>query len=548
MKKSSPGSSSLPNTSTSTESGLFRLRKQPRCRKFLWALPLSVLICVAGLNAQSTWNGSVSSDWNDDGNWSAGVPDSNELAVFNSTSSVTAGPINEGEVEVGAIWKTAGSAQTITPLAGATGTSVILRGYSVDLGAGPVNLLVGNTSSAALTFTNLASNNRTTTTITSSGVIHAAGDIYMGFAIGESNGSHKITKTGSGLLYLGDARISNTVQSTFTGGFEIVEGTVQTHFSSTYSAADGWQASPFGFGTLTLTGGTLTAVSGTARTYHNAVALNGSVTLGQTTGGVGAITFSSAAGNATTILRDSTLRTLVTTTFSQNISGSYGLTKTGAGTLILSGTANSYSGDTVVSEGVMYINGTTTATAFEVEDGATLGGSGSILNRSIVVKSGGTLTAGTLTTRGTLTTNGNITLEAGSKFRFDIASAISFDKIYAQGLVSLGGADLQIELTYQPTLGTVFLLVENAGVDPITGFLSYNGQSLADDSIFLATSGSYSQRFRIDYNYTNGTVSGLALTAVPEPQTMALVALGLMAVITFRSRRNRAVALDNIQR
>ncbi len=71
----------------------------------------------------------------------------------------------------------------------------------------------------------------------------------------------------------------------------------------------------------------------------------------------------------------------------------YGLTKTGTGTLTLSG-ASTYSGTTTVSAGTLLVNGALGSGPVSVADGATLGGSGTI-GGVVTVNAGGTLAPGT---------------------------------------------------------------------------------------------------------------------------------------------------------
>ncbi|MEI9894188.1 MAG: autotransporter-associated beta strand repeat-containing protein [Chthoniobacter sp.] len=156
-------------------------------------------------------------------------------------------------------------------------------------------------------------------------------------------GAYGLTKTGEGILDLGNL----TTGSTYSGGFILDGGTVTTYGSATVSSGT-LVSSPFGLGTLTLRSGTLrgqTATSG--RTYYNAVAIDGDVTIGGN-GDTGLLSFSPGTGQVTTLTGDRTLTiNSAQVTWGQNITGAYRLTKDGPGILYLSGANNSFSALTV---------------------------------------------------------------------------------------------------------------------------------------------------------------------------------------------------------
>jgi autotransporter-associated beta strand protein len=111
-------------------------------------------------------------------------------------------------------------------------------------------------------------------------------------------------------------------------------------------------------------------------------------------------------------------------------SGADVFTKLGAGTLVLSNPANTYTGPLTVGSGTLLVNGTLPGTAAgavtDVNPGGTLGGSGTIGSagapRNVSVLGAGTLTGGNPATAagsdpGTLTIDGTISLAAGADFR-----------------------------------------------------------------------------------------------------------------------------------
>jgi fibronectin-binding autotransporter adhesin len=124
-----------------------------------------------------------------------------------------------------------------------------------------------------------------------------------------------------------------------------------------------------------------------------------------------------------------------------DISGAYGLTKTGSGTLRLSGT-NVYTGDTIVSQGTLAFttaglsSGSTynspvisvnsgavldvSGVAFALQGPQTLGGNG-IINGHVTAAAGATVIVGPPGSAGTLTFNNNLTLN-GAALMFDLAN------------------------------------------------------------------------------------------------------------------------------
>jgi fibronectin-binding autotransporter adhesin len=146
--------------------------------------------------------------------------------------------------------------------------------------------------------------------------------------------------------------------------------------------------------------------------------------------------FAATIGNSSTTT-DSTLTITGASTYAGTIVDVLGagtrtvnLTKSGAGTLTLSG-ANTYSGGTTISGGTLLVNNTTgsgTGTgAVSVASIGTLGGNGAI---SGLVTSAGTLVPGDAGV-GTFTLNGGLTTTA-SMFNFEL------DTVAASDLINLG--------------------------------------------------------------------------------------------------------------
>ncbi len=180
----------------------------------------------------------------------------------------------------------------------------------------------------------------------------------------------------------------------------------------------------------------------------------------------------------------------------------FGIEKTGPGTLILSG-ANSYTGDTTVSQGRLLLTGSLGKTAVSVAGGAILGGTGTIGGP---VSIDGILSAGL--SPGTLTMNNSLTLGSGSTSAFELASATSYDEVAGVTDITFGGMLDVSEYGGGPTYaaGQVFDLFDWSGSSSGT-FDSINLPALDEGLQWKDFGGS-------PFNYATGTIEIAALSAL----------------------------------
>lgn len=332
--------------------------------------------------ADRAWEGDVNANWNNANNWTGtDVPDAGDNAVFNSSFGATAfQPTFNANDTLDAIIFEASLARSVTISAGGQMRLESDGGIGID----------NQQSSHAITINNNIRLNSDQTwqgnSMTIAGSVNTDGnDLTMSPDSGATIVLSGIV-SGSGDLFqdgAGTTRLSGA--NTFSGGLTVDSGTVQL---GNDSAA--------GTGTLTLNGGTIEAFGG-ARSLNEAVTVGGNFAVG----GSQNLTLSGAMnlGGAT---RTVTVDNSGLTTFSGTISGTGGLTKAGAGTLVLSGT-NPYDGVTTLNAGTLSVsnllNGGTdsnigdspSAAANLVFNGGTLQytGAGSTSDRAFTVGTGG---------------------------------------------------------------------------------------------------------------------------------------------------------------
>jgi autotransporter-associated beta strand protein len=214
------------------------------------------------------------------------------------------------------------------------------------------------------------------------------------------------------------------------------------------------------------------------------------------------------------------------------------LVKSGAGTLEMpAGITNTYSGNTNVIGGTLLVNGTNAGLGrVYIAPGGTLGGSGTIAGS---VLSSGVISPGA--SPGNLTVLGNVSFLSGSSYQVELAGTVpgtQYDQlsIGASSTYSIGNSVALMGTllgSFTPNFLDSFVIVNNP-TGP-TGSGTFLG--LPDLSMFSFDG----QEFQIAYNVGTYTVSGtgitvltsggsivLAAVAVPEPGTIALMAVSAL--------------------
>jgi len=394
-----------------------------------------------------------------------------------------------------------------------------------------VDLLIANLGTRIRTAF-LTSNFNYDIILHNSGVIHAAGHpddptlvdarLEIANAITHNGEPKSIIKTGPGILRF--AHPSGGRFNTYAGGFTLDGGIVE------WTQSGSRNANPFGGfdAPLVLKKGTLRSTSATSgRTLIGQIVLDGGASFGWDGEGFNAsITLNSYSGaHRSTIVSDSTLSIHNRVAWNQSIDGTGNLIKDGLGTLVLTSFSQStFAGNFTIAAGQLQMTGATLAASpLTIQSGARLEGYGEA-NAGLVVESGATLHVGiplvpgdplaeppvpdTPAVRGTVKSTA-LTMFAGTvvELGFDSSTAGGYDQLVATGPVSLGGAELVLELTATPPADSTFVLLDNQSGSPVSGQFSYEGHLLTEGTVFAVISGNHSFEAEITYNYNQGGYS-----------------------------------------
>ncbi|GAB4246452.1 MAG: hypothetical protein OHK005_12280 [Candidatus Methylacidiphilales bacterium] len=163
------------------------------------------------------------------------------------------------------------------------------------------------------------------------------------------------------------------------------------------------------------------------------------------------------------------------------------LTKQGEGLLLLTGN-NTYTGNTNVLGGELQIEGSLASPTVTISNGATLGGSGTLLG-SLVINAGGLLSPGS--SPGILNV-GSLTLAPGSTTLFEINGlnpGTQHDQVIAAGNASLAGtAQFLFGGGFTPSDGDTFTLIQAASITgTYDNFISNLGAIFGLDLLYNPT-------------------------------------------------------------
>jgi autotransporter-associated beta strand protein len=477
--------------------------------------------------------------------------------VSATTANFTSGVLTNGNT---------GVTHTLGTLSIGAQNLVLSKGANV--GSGTAGLTFGATtlSATGATFT---ANTGTQLTLgavsgnTNSFTVNGSGNTTISGIIATTTGT--LAKSGTGTLTLSGA-------NTYTGATTVSGGTLSVGSSSALlnsaltigsNVAGGTAVLALGSNNATVpsltiggaTGGDTASVSNITGT--GTLTLGGNVTFSSTGDPLGStISANLNLGSASRTIQVNDSTTAPSDlTISGVLSGnaSVGFTKTGTGTLQLSG-ANTYTGPTTISAGKLIVNGLlAAASAVSVNSTGTLGGSGTI-GGTVTINTGGNISPGNTAvvplSPGTLTT-GAETWSGGGGYVWELndasdaggAKGVTYDWLNSTGALTLNntsGSPFTIymtSLTAGNTPGLVPNFVEGTSYSYTFATASGGITGFSTNKFVVDTVG-FSNPIKDVAIFRAGNDLILSFTAIPEPSTYAIGIAGLLGVvILFRRRR-----------
>lgn len=242
---------------------------------------------------------------------------------------------------------------------------------------------------------------------------------------------------------------------------------------------------------------------------------------------------SSLNGNASALLyraNTGNTRLTVNNTTDDTFAGTIdniALTKSGSGSLTLTGNANLSASPTSQSPRIAVI---VAAGSLLVSDGGTLTATSADSNPGVRVDAGGVLggNGGAI--------DGSVSALDGSAFEFVLSDPAETNLALTGELTLAADVDLKLSLDQAPLANDTFVLLSGAGVSPVDTFATINGAAFGPDNTFTLSFDSTSYDFQLLYG--SGFISA---QVIPEPSSLLL----MLSVIGFVLWRTAAARFPN---
>ncbi len=390
------------------------------------------------------------------------------------------------------------------------------------------------------------------------------GTLVRTYLNGVISGNSGFTKDGPSILSLG-----GTEANTYTGTTTVAQGTLELGKEPGIVAVPGNLV----IGNGISTGQTVTLfndgqIKGTSQV---SIFQDATLNLQNKTQTIGSLADAGNGGGKVIIAAGSlTTGSAASTTYSGTFVGGGGtLVKTGNTTFTLTGKSDTFTGSVVVEQGKLALNKgqlgakATPLKAVEVKAGAVLAGTKGTGNKNlniwankVTVDAGGKMAPGM--SPGILGVGASLDLETASHFAIVLAGPTPGDGPghYAQlelvGGGTIQGSILDLSLESAPSFNDRYTIIENLNSDfgtsdvtPLTGFFfDESGHALTNGSDIFASFNGMSYGFEVDYNQNASgydvVLTEVSASAVPEPSSLVLLALGGAAVLAVAAQRRTA--------
>lgn len=338
-----------------------------------------------------------------------------------------------------------------------------------------------------------------------------------------NNSTRLILNTGGVLDTNGRSEIvaslegGGSVTNTATGGSSLlVVGGPEYNPSSTFSGV-----LDDGAGTLSLEKrGTGTLTLGGANTYTGGTTIADGILL--VTGSLGDGDYAGDIANSATLAFDSATHQ----TLAGVLSGPGALTKSGVGTLTLSG-QNNYTGPTTIHAGAFRVNGSLGATTVTIAAGATLTGAGTIGGPATIA---GDAHLAPGNSPGTLTFTNGLDLQDGAILDIELGTTSDLVRVSGGVLSSPASGTITVNLSAAGGFAAgIYTLIDATGAD----LASIGATSFALGTTIAGHTYTFSQ---------NGNRFLLTVGAIPEPGAAALLTGITILAASLRRRRHPALS------